>query len=145
MATQVLDSAPSSRLPRSIGAVLLALTAVIVLSLATDQLFHVLDVYPAWGQPMHEPELNLLALSYRLAFGVLGGYVAARLAPRNPMRHAWTVGFIGLALSTMGAIATIPMDLGPAWYPIVLAITALPSSWLGGFIAVKRASALTRS
>ena len=32
------------------------------LSLGTDQALHVLRVYPPWGQPMHPPWLNLLAL-----------------------------------------------------------------------------------
>ncbi len=63
---------------------------------------------------------------------VLGSYIAARLAPRNPMRHALILGAIGFVLSLAGAIATIPMDLGPAWYPIALVVTALPCTWLGG-------------
>lgn len=37
-----------------------------------------LDVYPPWGQPMHATGLVLLALSYRLVYGVLGSYIAAR-------------------------------------------------------------------
>jgi hypothetical protein len=48
------------------------------------------------------------------------------------MRHALILGIVGLVLSAAGAIATIPMDLGPAWYPIALVITALPCAWLGG-------------
>jgi hypothetical protein len=48
-----------------------------VLSLATNQVLHVLDVYPPWGQPMHATSLVLLALSYRLVYGVLGSYIAA--------------------------------------------------------------------
>jgi hypothetical protein len=145
MATQTMDSSTPPRLSRSVGAILAALVVVVVLSLATDHLFHVLNVYPEWGQPMHDPWLNLLALTYRLVYGVLGGYIAARLAPRNPMRHAWIVGFIGLALSALGAIASIPMDLGPTWYPLALVITALPCAWLGGVIAVRtsRSAALT--
>lgn len=138
MTTQTLPSAPAPRVSRSVGAIILAVAAVIVLSLATDQLFHVVNVYPDWGQPMHDPGLNLLALSYRLVFGVLGGYLAARFAPRNPMRHAWIVGVIGLVLSAAGAWAAIPLNLGPAWYPIALVITALPLAWLGGVIAVRR-------
>jgi hypothetical protein len=137
MTTQTLNSASPPRMSRSVGAIVLAIATVIVLSLATDQLFHVLKVYPEWGQPMHDPELNLLALSYRLVFGVLGGYVAARFAPRNPMRHALIVGFIGLLLSAAGAWAAIPMNLGPAWYPIALVITALPCAWLGGVISTR--------
>jgi hypothetical protein len=112
--------------------VLLGLVAVVVLSLGTDQVLHMLRVYPPWGQPMHEPGLNLLALAYRIAYAVLGSYLAARLAPRNPMRHALVLGVIGSALSLAGAIAAIPMDLGPSWYPIALVATAMPCAWLGG-------------
>jgi len=120
------------RLWRSTGAVLLGFFAVVVLSLGTDQVLHVFGVYPPWGQPMHEPGLNLLALAYRTVYAVVGSYIAARLAPHNPMRHAVVLGVVGLALSVAGAIATIPMDLGPAWYPIALVLTALPCAWLGG-------------
>ncbi|MGH8177783.1 MAG: hypothetical protein ACREV5_16125 [Steroidobacter sp.] len=133
------NALPRRRLWRSIGAVLAGLIAVFVLSLGTDQVLHVLDVYPPWGQPMHEAGLNLLALAYRLAFAVLGSYIAARLAPHAPMRHALILGFIGLVLSAAGAIAAIPMDIGPSWYPIALVLTALPCAWLGGLLQVRRA------
>jgi hypothetical protein len=76
------------RLLRSTGAVLLGFVTVVVLSLGTDQVLHLLQVYPPWGQPMHDPGLNLLALSYRIVYTVLGGYITARFAPRNPMRNA---------------------------------------------------------
>jgi hypothetical protein len=45
----------------------LGFVAVVVLSLGTDEALHLLKVYPPWGQPMFEPRLNLLALSYRMA------------------------------------------------------------------------------
>ena len=57
---------------RSVAAVLLGFLAVVVLSLATDHVLHVLDVYPPWGQPMHDPGLCLLALSYRTVYAVAG-------------------------------------------------------------------------
>jgi hypothetical protein len=117
---------------RSIGAIILGFLAVVVLSLGTDQLLHVLKVYPPWGDPMPQPGLNLLALSYRIVFTIFGSYLAARLAPRNPMRYAIILGFIGLFFGTVGAITTIPMHLGPAWYPIAIAATALPCAWIGG-------------
>lgn len=122
------------RLGRSVAAVFLGLVAVVVLSLGTDQVFHVLNVYPPWGQPMNEPGLNLLALSYRTLYAVLGSYIAAYLAPRNPMRHALFLGLVGLVLSIIGAVTTIPMRLGPAWYPIALVVTALPCAWIGGVL-----------
>lgn len=122
------------RLGRSTGAILAGLFAVIALSLGTDQVLHVLDVYPPWGQPMPDVNDNLLALAYRCVYAVAGSYIAARLAPRNAMRHAVILGFVGLVLSMAGAIATIPMNLGPAWYPIALVGTALPCAWLAGVL-----------
>ncbi len=123
------------RLARSALAVFLGLVAVFVLSLGSDQVLHVLHVYPPWGQPMYDPGQNLLALAYRCVYGVVGSYLAARLAPHAPMRHALALGFVGLLLSTAGAIAAIAVvDLGPSWYPIALVLTALPCAWLGGVL-----------
>ena len=88
---------------------------------------------------MFEPGLNLLALSYRIIYSVMGSYIAARFAPRNPMRHAMILGIIGLAFSAAGAIVAITHpNLGPAWYPIALVVTALPSAWLGGVLYQKK-------
>jgi hypothetical protein len=85
-----------------------------------------------WLNQALDPGVNLLALSYRIIYTVLGSYIAARLAPSSPMLHAWVLGVIGCVIGTAGAIATIPLHLGPAWYPIAIAATALPCAWLGG-------------
>ncbi len=123
------------RLWRSTAAVPMGLFAIVVLSLGTDQVLHVLEVYPPWGQPMHDPGLNLLALAYRIVYGVVGGYIAAVFAPHAPMRHALALGVVGLALSGAGAIAAITMEeLGPHWYPVALVLIALPCAWLGGVL-----------
>ena len=128
------SSNPPRRLGRSVLAVLAGFLVVAVLSLATDEGLHILGVYPPWGQPMFAPGLNLLALAYRVAFTVLGGYLTARLAPSEPMRHVWILGAIGFVLATLGVVATLPLHLGPAWYPIALALTSLPCVWLGGVL-----------
>ena len=120
------------QLLRSTGAVFAGFVTVIALSLGTDQLLHELEVYPPWGQPMPRSGLNLLALAYRSVYAVLGSYVAARLAPRAPMRHALILGGIGFVLSLAGTLAAIAADLGPLWYPIALVATALPCAWIGG-------------
>jgi CHASE2 domain-containing sensor protein len=83
---------------------------------------------------MYDPALNLLALSYRTIYTVLGGYLTARYAPHSRMAHVWVYGTIGLVLGTAGAIVTIPLNLGPAWYPVAIALTALPCAWLGGVL-----------
>ena len=125
---------------RSVVAILVGFVSVVALSLGTDQVLHVLNVYPPWGQPMFDPGLNLLALSYRMVYGVLGSYIAAALAPRNPMRHALILGFIGLPLSVLGVIAALKMNLGPVWYPVALMVTTLPCAWLGGVLHRNRHS-----
>ncbi|MEY2518579.1 MAG: hypothetical protein QOF24_338 [Verrucomicrobiota bacterium] len=117
---------------RSTVAIVAGFLGVVVLSLGADQVLHIAKVYPPWGDPMPQPALNALALSYRIVFTIFGSYLAAKIAPRNPMRHAMILGFIGLVFGTAGAVATIPMHLGPAWYPIAIAATALPCAWIGG-------------
>lgn len=119
---------------RSTVAVLVGFFACALLSLGTDQILHVLNIYPPWGQPMWDPRLNFLALVYRCIYTVLAGYITARLAPRNPMRHVWVLAFIGLAMAVAGVIGTWNMGLGPRWYPIALAVTSLPCVWLGGVL-----------
>ena len=136
-ASIVRPSTPAARRPtprrlRSVGAVLGAVVANAAVSLVVDQLFHVLGVYPAWGQPMNDAGDNLLALSYRVVIGIAGGRMAARLAPRNPIRHALAYGIVGVILSAIGAAVGISHDLGPAWYPLLLVVVAMPCAWLGG-------------
>ena len=134
MAAQITNTRPRQIL-RSIGAVLLGFVFVIVISLGTDQMLHVLDVYPPWGEPMNEVSDNLLALAYRTVYGIIGSYIMARFAPYQPMRHAMIGGAIGFVLSSMGVIAAIKIgNLGPLWYPIALVLTALPCAWVGGLL-----------
>jgi hypothetical protein len=119
---------------RSAGALLLGIFTGAALSLGTDQVLHVVHVYPPWGQPMYEPGLNLLALSYRLVYGVAAGYLIARFAPHSPLRHALAGGIVGFVVSAAGVIAATQADQGPLWYPVALALTAVPCAWLGGVL-----------
>ena len=137
-APAVDESAPSRRRGKSAAAVFVGFLVVFALSVATDQLLHVLNVYPPWGQPMFDTGLYILALSYRSVYTVIGGYVTAKLAPHSPMRHVWALGIIGFFVAIAGAIATIPLKLGPTWYPIVLALIGLPCVWLGGVLYLRR-------
>lgn len=138
-----LAEAPPRDLLRSTLAIVAGLVAIFVLSLGTDQIFHSLDVYPPWGEPMRATSLNLLALSYRLVYDTFGCYLTARLAPRRPTRHALALGGIGFVLSSLGAVGAIAADLGPSWYPILLALSSLPSAWLGGWLAERRQGQLS--
>jgi hypothetical protein len=87
---------------------------------------------------MYEADLYLLALGYRVVYWFLGGYIVARMAPRRAMKHAIMYGWIGLGVGAIGAAGAIAHgELGPIWYPIVLALTALPCAWAGGMLAVQ--------
>jgi hypothetical protein len=117
---------------KSIGAVLAGFVAITTLSLATDAL-----VYTAWGVPLFSrpftDALFGLAIVYRAAWGVCGGWIAARLAPSSPMRHALVLGGLGLGLSTLGLlVAWGKPEFGPWWYSAAIAAIALPSAWAGG-------------
>lgn len=133
-AAQATAASTAGQVWRSTGAIFIGLIAIVALSLGTDQILHWLDVYPPWGEPMYEPELNALALGYRCVYAVLGSYIAARLAPTAPMGHAMILGLIGLVLSSAGAAAAKDMNLGPTWYPIALALSSIPCAWLGGVL-----------
>ncbi len=122
-------------LAQSIAALFAGFVVVVALSLGADVVMHKSGVFPPWGTPMND-QLFLLATVYRVAFGVIGSYVTARVAPNRPMRHAMIGGLIGLAISILGAVTTWNRgpEFGPHWYPVALAVLALPQSWLGGVL-----------
>ena len=122
---------------RSIGAVLAGVLAVIVLSLGTDVVLHASGIYPPWFQPMADA-LWVLALAYRIVYGVAGGYIAARLAPNQLMAHALALGVVGLALSIVGVAMhwNKGPEYGPKWFSLALIATALPCAWIGGKLRV---------
>jgi len=125
----VLAARPSRRLARRAGAVLGGLATIFAVTTAIDVALHLTGVFPPLGQEM-SGGLFLLALGYRIACGVAGCYVAARLAPDRPVAHALALGGVGLAISTAGAVAM--WDAGPHWYSLAVIAISLPCAWLGG-------------
>jgi len=121
------------RLGRSVVAVLIGILVGAALSLGVDEILHMMGVYPPWGKNMSDG-LFALATAYRLVFSVIGCYVIAWLAPYRPMLHALIGGAIGLVLCIAGAVATWNKDIGPHWYSVLLTVTALPCSWIGGWL-----------
>jgi hypothetical protein len=82
--------------------------------------------------------LILFVLGYRAFFSIIGCYIAAKLAPSSPMKHALALGGVGVLLSIVGAIAAANMNLGPAWYGWALVIITMPVAWLGGKLATQK-------
>jgi hypothetical protein len=90
---------------KSIGAIFAGLMFIFVTHIGTDAVMHATGVFPPAGQPMFDTGQLLMASLYRGIYSVTGCYIAARLAPKNSMRHALILGGIGVLLSTGGAIA----------------------------------------
>jgi hypothetical protein len=130
---------PARRLGRSVLAVAGGLVAIFAASMAMDELMYALGVFPRPPEVSYETGAYLIATAYRTAIGVLGCWIAARLAPSRPMRHALILGGIGVLLSLAGVVASLTADLGPIWYPIALVVVTPPAAWLGGRLAGGRA------
>lgn len=116
---------------KSIGAVLAGFVSVVIVSVGVDALLEGIGFFP----PANQPEayvwwMLLIALAYRTVITIGAGYITAKLAPSRPMRHAIILGIVGTIGGTLGVIAS--WDLGSHWYPILLAVLALPSTWWGG-------------
>ena len=128
---------------RSAVALVTGLLVGVILSLGTDQILHVLKIYPPWGQTMSD-ELFLLATAYRVVYTILGSYIAARLAPYRPMWHAMVLGVVGLVVSIAGAAATWNTNppVGPHWYALLIAAISIPCAWLGGWIRERQLNQL---
>ena len=122
---------------KGIGAILAGMIFIVVTHTATDFLLQSLGIFTQPNEGFHTTWMVVTATIYRSIYTVGGGYVTAVLAPDPKMRYVMILGIIGLVIGSIAAIATIPMKLGPAWYPIALAVLALPCVWLGGKLRIK--------
>lgn len=82
------------------------------------------------GAPVTDPAALVLICAYVAAFGILGCYVTARLAPARPMLHALVTGGLAFAMS-------IPLTLSawndaPAWFNVYNLLAVMPYAWIGG-------------
>jgi len=116
---------------RSIWAIVAGILVVIVVTTIVDVVLHLTHVYPPMDQPIDD-RLALLATAYRIVISIGGAWLTARLAPDKPMKHVMILGILGTIMGFAGVIATWNLGLGPRWYPIALAVLAIPQSWVGG-------------
>ena len=116
---------------KSVWAVVAGVLVIIIVTTVLDIALHALGVFPPMDQPLDD-KLSLLATSYRIVISIGGAWLTARLAPANPMKHALILGLVGTVLGLVGVVATWNRGLGPRWYPIALAVLAIPQCWVGG-------------
>jgi len=123
-----------------VWAVFAGFAAVFILSVVTDVILESSGIFP----PQNHPEayvwwMLLVALIYRTAYAVVGGYIVAKLAPSKPMKHVKILAVIGTVAATLGLLANL--DKGNLWYPFLLALFSYPSVWYGGKLATGKSRA----
>jgi hypothetical protein len=133
--TSAVSRSPSLLRTRRVASVVAGLISIVVLSSVTDVVLEATGVLP--GGALYDTGLLLLATAYRIVFSVFGCYLAARLAPDLPMRHALALGGVGVVFSLVGTIVNAQQNLGPAWYPLTLVAVAMPCAFLGGKLATR--------
>src|SRR3990167_2067583 len=84
----------SPDMKRLILAILAGFFITAILSILTDHVFHITEVFPPYGQPMFDTGLLLLALAYRGVFTLFGCYIMAMIAKEKAMKAAIIVGSI---------------------------------------------------
>ncbi|MFA6439374.1 MAG: hypothetical protein WCX28_08705 [Bacteriovoracaceae bacterium] len=120
---------------KSFRAVAAGFLTVVILSVGTDFVLESLGIFPPIGQGLFITWMLVLAFAYRSVFTVVGGYVCAALAPDRPKRHIIILGCIGTVAGIAGVFAG--WNMSDHWYPIALAVTGFPFTWIGGKLKTK--------
>lgn len=129
---------------RSIGAVLIGFALIAILSVGG--VAGVGALLPGRFSPqshLDDPMALALIIGYLFVFAAAGCYLAARLAPCRPMRHALATG--ALALAACAATLTWQANRGPVWYHAVSLLLVMPAAWLGGWLWLERFGAGPRN
>jgi hypothetical protein len=121
---------------RSIGAVAAGFATAFVLSVITDVILEQTGIMKMEPFSDNAAWLIMVIIASRTVYNGVGCYITARLAPARPLRHAMTLGWIGLVFSIAGTIAM--WDTPPHWYPVTLIILTLPVAWVGGKLGERR-------
>jgi hypothetical protein len=120
-------------IPRIALAVFIGFVVSTALSIGTDIFLVFVGISPQSGDIMTSQPRLLFASTYRAVFGVLGAFVTAMVANIHYMRAVLALGIVATLLSVIGIFAQwATWNRATAWYPISLAILAIPYCWVGG-------------
>jgi MFS-type transporter involved in bile tolerance (Atg22 family) len=125
------------RILKGIGAVLGGFMAVALLSVGIDTVLETAGILPRPDKGLWDTQLLILVLAYRSLITVGGGWLTARWAPYAPLRHALVLAVIGFVVALLGVMMNRRFHMGPDWYPIALAVEAIPLVMLGAWLRVR--------
>lgn len=119
---------------RSIFAVLAGFVLIFALAMGTNVLLGAVapELFVASGV-VTDPFALVLSLAYVAVYAIAGCYLAARLAPSRPMRHALVLGALGFVFNVLGVVMT--WGQVPAWYNLAGLALTVPYAWIGGRLA----------
>jgi hypothetical protein len=117
------------------GIAVLTVTSFAIEAVANPVLLHAFpQALPGPEALMSNPWVRALTFTYGFLCVAAGGYVAARVAGRLPIRHAVAMGIVQAGLTMM---AMLSPEAGRAsrlqW--IAIAMMSLPAALAGGFLA----------
>ncbi len=117
-------------------AVIAGLAFTILIAVGLDFVMHSTGVFTDDVSDMTLSDW-VVATSYRLVGAVGGGWITAKLAQSRPVFLAIVLGGIGTFIGLAGLLVAwqASPNLGPLWYPLLLVVTAIPCTWLGGKLA----------
>ncbi len=91
------------------------------------------------GQPVTHTGALAGYVLYSVLLSILGGYVTAAVASRDPMRAVWALAVVQLALGI--GIEVSAWNLAPAWYHLVFLALLVPAMVYGGRLRVTQGRA----
>ncbi len=118
---------------RSVVAIGAGFFATSVLPLIGD--FALRRLMPDWFAAdgrVQDSSALIITLIYTALSGVVGGYVAARIAIRRPLLHAGILGGVMLALTALYTAAV--WSTSAQWFHLATLAMVLPAALLGGKI-----------
>ncbi|HVG46347.1 MAG TPA: hypothetical protein VM890_16505 [Longimicrobium sp.] len=115
---------------RSIVAIVAGFLFIGALAFGTGAALQAAGVFPAPGEPLTDIGPILLETAFVAVYAIAGCWLAARLAPDRPMRHALILGLLGLAFNVMGAVAA--WGQRPVWAVVLNLALVMPYAWIGG-------------
>jgi hypothetical protein len=81
-----------------------------------------------------------IEISYSVVWAVLGGYVAALIARRDPVTHAGFLAAIVLMLGIVNLMSSAQTNQ-PVWYQITLIVLSALAVVIGGMLRARQATA----
>lgn len=133
---------------RSLRAVVLGYVAIFVSTMVAMLLLTLafgLPLMPSESQakPVSPPALfSIISLALGVPCAMLGGWVASRVAPKLPLRHALALALFMLLMG-LGYAASSWNGIEPRWYLGSMPFLGAAGAMLGGRLGVKTRAVAT--